>query len=153
MPARTLPRLIRTDLITVDDVGLLPLSGRSRGLLPYGARRLRATCTGRQLEPASADGVSEFKRDQCLAQRDRFGGYGTDTPTRLHGLVTEVETPSTWCLHVEVDRGPAGLLFGGPFCHPRLVLSRDDVLTPLNEGVVCLRGLFVSDSVVCQEPV
>ena len=67
---RAMARLIRTDLIIVDDIGLLPVSrGRRRRLLPARRRRLRTPQPRGQLEPAPI----RLRRDhaQDPGHRDR----------------------------------------------------------------------------------
>ena len=67
---RALARLIRTDLIIVDDIGLLPgQPGRRRGLLPARRRRLRTPLAGGQLEPAPV----RVRRDHAQDPGHRHG--------------------------------------------------------------------------------
>ena len=48
---RALARLIRTDLIIIDDIGLLPVAPTPPKVLPPRRRRLRTPLPGRHLEP------------------------------------------------------------------------------------------------------
>jgi DNA replication protein DnaC len=78
---RALARLIRTDLIIVDDIGApAGLRGRRRRVLPPRRRRLRTPGPGRQLEPAPvglrrdhAQDIGHRNRRPAPAPRPRRG--------------------------------------------------------------------------------
>ena len=68
--SKAISRVLRADLVVVDDIGLLAgRRGRRRGPLPAGRRRVRETFRGDQFQPAS--GRVRRTHAQDIGHRDR----------------------------------------------------------------------------------